>query len=295
MLKLRISNPIFQDLIKLKLIKRNNLKILFHKTRDKKIRVLQDQKSKIIYLEEDVNNEKKYIKKPSSPYFQHLQKIKKLKVLKDDKNRFNLFKKEIKNKKILDYGCGMGGFLSLANKISKLCEGYEIMQISQKEINKKKLFKLNTTKSDLKGKKFDRIFLFHVLEHMSEQLKELKYLRNLLTINGKLIIEVPHSLDALIVNKELNSFKEFTFWSEHLILHTKDSLKKFLIHSGFKRVKFINYQRYDFENHLNWFIKKKPNGHIKPLFKVDIKTKKNYEKYLFKNNISDTLIAVASK
>ena len=133
MLKLRISNPIFQDLIKLKLIKRNNLKILFHKTRDKKIRVLQDQKSKIIFLEEDVNNEKKYIKKPSSPYFQHLQKIKKLKVLKDDKNRFNLFKKEIKNKKILDYGCGMGGFLSLANKISKLCEGYEIMQISKKK------------------------------------------------------------------------------------------------------------------------------------------------------------------
>ena len=91
MQKLRISNPIYQDLIKLKLIKRNNLNILFHKTRDKKIRVLQDRKSKIIFLEEDVNNEKKYIKKISSQYFQHIQKVKKLKVLQDDKNRFNLF------------------------------------------------------------------------------------------------------------------------------------------------------------------------------------------------------------
>ena len=49
MLKLQISNPIFKDLIKFKLIKRNNLKVLFNRTRDKKIRVLQDKKSKIIF------------------------------------------------------------------------------------------------------------------------------------------------------------------------------------------------------------------------------------------------------
>tara|TARA_Y100000591_G_C21841765_1_gene706068 strand:- start:1885 stop:2772 length:888 start_codon:yes stop_codon:yes gene_type:complete len=295
MLKLQISNPIFKDLIKLKLIERKNLKILFNKTRDKKIRVLQDRNSKIIFLEKNINNKKQYIYGRNKYYLKIFRNIKNNKFLDDDKKRFNLFKKEIKNKKILDYGCGFGGFISLAKKISKVSEGFEMMKICQKYIRGKKLFKLNVKKLDLKQKKFDTIFLFHVLEHMSDQLKELKYLKSLLNKNGKLIIEVPHSKDILISNNELNSFKEFTFWSEHLILHTKKSLKKFLIFSGFKKVKFINYQRYNLDNHLNWLIKNRPNGHINPLFKVDIKTKKNYEKYLFQNDITDTLVAVASK
>ena len=127
--------------------------------------------------------------------------IKKNKVLEDDKRRFYFFRKEINNKKILDYGCGFGGFLSLTKKISKESEGYEKMKICQNYIIKKNLFKLNTQKSDLKHKKFDKIFLFHVLEHMPNQLKELKYLRDLLKKKGKLIVEVPHSLDILIESK----------------------------------------------------------------------------------------------
>ena len=295
MLKFQISNPIFKDLIKFKLVKKNNIKILFNRTRDKKIRVLQDIKSKIIFLEKNFNKPKNYIDNSDKYYLKIFKTIKKKKVLDDDVKRFNFFKKEIKNKKILDYGCGFGGFLSLTKGISKKSEGYEMMKICQNYIIKKNLFKLNTQKSDLKHKKFDKIFLFHVLEHMPNQLKELKYLRDLLKKKGKLIVEVPHSLDILIESKNLNSFKEFTFWSEHLILHTKHSLKKFLICSGFKKVKFLNFQRYNLDNHLNWFIKNSPNGHQSPLFKIDRKTKKNYERYLFSQNKNDTIIAVASK
>ena len=58
MLKFQISNPIFKDLIKFKLKKKNNIKILFNRTRDKKIRVLQDIKSKIIFLEKISINQK---------------------------------------------------------------------------------------------------------------------------------------------------------------------------------------------------------------------------------------------
>ena len=49
------------------------------------------------------------------------------------------------------------------------------------------------------------------------------------------------------------------------------------------------------ENHLNWFVNNKPNGHKKPLFKIDIKTKKNVKSIYFPNNASDTLVVVASK
>ena len=295
MLKLNISNPIFKELIKLKLVKKSRLKIIFKETRDKKIRVLQDEFSKIIFLEKDVNSRKKYQEKSTSNYKNILRYIKKKNFLDDDKKRFHLFKSFIKNKDILDYGCGFGGFLYLAKRLAKSCEGFELMKICQNFIKKRKFLKMNLKKSDLTNKKFDSIFLFHVFEHLSNPIDELIFLRKILKKNGKLIIEVPHALDLLIKCPDLVSFKKFTFWSEHLILHTKNSLKRFLIRSGFKKIRFINHQRYNFENHLNWFVNNKPNGHTNPLFKVDKKTKKNYEKYLFSNNSSDTLVLVANK
>ena len=295
MLNLNISNPIFQKLIKLKLVKKNRVKVLFKETRDEKIRVLQDSLSKVIFLEKDVNNKKKYTNNTSQYYSNILKIVKKKKFLDDDKKRLNFFKNFIKNKRILDYGCGFGGFLYLSTKHSKNSEGFEVMKICQDYIKKSNRLKINSKKSELINKKFDTIFLFHVLEHISNPIEELIFLRKILEKNGKLIVEVPHALDLLINCRELESFKKFTFWSEHLILHTKKSLKKFLINSGFKKIRFLDYQRFNIENHINWFIKNKPNGHKKPIFKVDNKTKKNYEKYLFSNNATDTLVVVASK
>ena len=42
-----------------------------------------------------------------------------LKNLNDDPRRYNDFKSIIKNKKILDFGCGLGGFIKLAKKSQK--------------------------------------------------------------------------------------------------------------------------------------------------------------------------------
>ena len=70
--------------------------------------------------------------------------------------------------------------------------------------------------------------MFHVLEHIPHQIQTLKIIKKNLKKNGKLIIEVPHADDFLLNFDELKEFKDFTFWSEHLILHTFFSLKKFL-------------------------------------------------------------------
>ena len=46
-----MKNPIYDELIKLKLIKKLNLITLSNKTRSKKIKVIKDLKTKIIFLE----------------------------------------------------------------------------------------------------------------------------------------------------------------------------------------------------------------------------------------------------
>ena len=47
----KISNPIYSELLKLKLIKKKNIIKISNKTRDKNVKVYRDKLSKIIFLE----------------------------------------------------------------------------------------------------------------------------------------------------------------------------------------------------------------------------------------------------
>ena len=110
---------------------------------------------------------------------------------------------------------------------------------------------------------------------------------------GKIIIEVPHAEDFLLLQEELKEFKNFTFWSEHLILHTYKSLKSILMKAGFKSVNIQYYQRYNFSNHLGWFLKRKPGGHNFYKDIVGYKLNLSYCENLKKLGQTDTLIAIA--
>ena len=55
-----MKNPIIDELKKLKLISDFNLNILSNKTRDKKIKVIKDHKTKIIFLEKYVTSNNYY-------------------------------------------------------------------------------------------------------------------------------------------------------------------------------------------------------------------------------------------
>jgi len=79
-----------------------------------------------------------------------------------------------------------------------------------------------------------------------------------------------------------------------LILHTENSLRKILELSGFKKINIKYYQRYNFSNHLGWFIKRKPGGHNFYKNISDAKINKEYSDYLIRRKKTDTLIAVAS-
>ncbi len=301
-----MKNPIFNELKKLRLISKSNLITLSNKTRDKKIKVLKDQKTKIIFLEKYVTTNKYYSslkdkednRKSSTKSKRKISNIKTLSgqikspIIEDDYRRASQFEKNFKNKHILDFGCGWGGFLrNIKNykslngvELRKECINYIANNIKKINISDN----VNTF-----GKKFDVITMFHVLEHIPYQINILKVIRSKLKKKGKIIIEVPHAEDFLILQDELREFKKFTLWSEHLILHTQKSLKTVLLKSGFKNIKIKYYQRYNFSNHLGWFLKRKPGGH--KFFKniTNKQLNESYCKNLEKLGFSDTLIAIA--
>lgn len=287
-------NPIYNELLHLKLIKKKNIINISKKTRDKKISVLKDKETKIIFLEKFITNQNYYSSlKYDSKKVKTLNGNVKTTDLDDDKRRLRQFQKLCVNKKILDFGCGWGGFLTKL-KNAKSLNGIELRKECIEHLKKNKKINVNRSLNNVLGK-FDIITMFHVLEHMPNQTKTLKLLRNKLKKNGKIIIEVPHAEDFLLEFDELKEFKEFTFWSEHLILHTFYSLKTILKQVGFRNIKINYFQRYGFDNHLGWFIKKKPGGHE---FFKDYNSKHlnyNYIQNLIKIKKTDTLIAVAKK
>jgi len=302
----KINNPIYSEFKKLKLISNKNLIKLHNKTRDKKISVYKDIKSKIIFLEKFIANTYYYSALKYKDQDKTKTKTKKIETIKttsgyiktpmleDDIIRINKFQSTIKNKDILDFGCGWGGFLRGLKKAKSL-NGVELRKECIDYVRKKlKKIKILNNINSFKNN-FDIITLFHVLEHIPYQIEGLKLLKSKLKKNGKIIIEVPHAEDFLILQNELKEFKDFTFFSEHLILHTHKSLKKVLTAAGFKKIKIYFFQRYNICNHLGWFLKRKPGGHV--FFKKYFNKKLNssYIENLVKLKQTDTLIAIAKK
>jgi len=304
--KKRITNPIYFELLKLKLINNNNLIKVSNKTRDKKISVYQDKISKIIFLEKYLRKTNYYekIKDQKKIYSlkdkeKNISKIKTTKGivkstnLNDDLRRFKQFNKHVFKKDILDFGCGLGKFLNY----SKNAKSLNAVEIRKNCINFiKDNFKRINIKENIKNFKikFDIITMFHTLEHIPKQVEILKILKNKIKKNGTIIIEVPHANDFLLNIDSMKEFKNFTFWSEHLILHTEQSLKKILQKTGFKKIKIEFFQRYGLDNHLGWVIHKKPSGHSYFKKFISANNNENYKQKLIKLKMSDTLIAIAS-
>ncbi len=294
---IKINNPVFNDLKKVGLIKNSRLKVIKKNLRNGKSAVLLDTKNKFIFLEKYLVNDNFYKKvfdvktpKQTSKLF-----INKTNILNDYLRYFNLFKKFIKNKNVLDYGCGYGQFLFLCSKITNQLNGVELSKASI-EFIKKKNSKIKVQSEINKFQhKFDLVTLFHTLHYLPNQIETLIKIKKYLKKGGKTIIEVPCANDALISKYDLKNFKQFTFCRESLIWHTPESLTLFLKKAKFKNINIIKIQRHNLNNHLGWMLKDKPGGHS--FFKGLITRKNdlnNYDRYLIKNNLNDTLIAIAN-
>ena len=131
-------------------------------------------------------------KKGLIPFLYHIVKKRSL------KNKLTLINSLKKNdKSILDIGAGTGSFLSFIKSDFRCVTGIEPNQ-KARELAQEKGISLEQDLKDVKGKLFDVITMWHVLEHVPNLEETIRDVEALLKPNGILIIAVPnfYSFDA---------------------------------------------------------------------------------------------------
>ena len=131
-------------------------------------------------------------KKGLIPFLYHIVKKRSL------KNKLSLINSLKKNdKSILDIGAGTGDFLSFIQSEFISVKGIEPNQ-KARELAQEKGISLEQDLKDVKGKLFDVITMWHVLEHVPNLEETIRDVEALLKPNGILIIAVPnfYSFDA---------------------------------------------------------------------------------------------------
>ncbi|MBI3397554.1 class I SAM-dependent methyltransferase [Candidatus Woesebacteria bacterium] len=147
--------------------------------------------------------------------------------------RFKLINKYIRSGKVLDIGCSNGVFLEIFKE-----RGWEVWGVEpSKSAEVAEKHGIKVIKSDLENAKlpphyFDVVILNHTLEHSDNPIKFLKIIKNLLTDEGLLFIDVPNfgSLSSRLLGKRW----PYLLPNEHNFQFTKDSLTKIVRKNGYR-------------------------------------------------------------
>lgn len=206
----------------------------------------------------------------------------------DDQRRFEMVKPMLPNKRLLDFGCGAAGFLRRAKALAAEVTGIEletrVREYWAKQIN------IVSSIEDA-GDGYDLITAFHVIEHLPDPRDMLNKLARLLKPQGRMVIEVPSSEDALLTLYDCDAFQRFTYWSQHLFLFNSTTLATLARQAGLRIVAIQHYQRYPLSNHLHWLSQGQPGGHQRWAFLDNEEMTRAYANTLAALGKTDTLIA----
>jgi 2-polyprenyl-3-methyl-5-hydroxy-6-metoxy-1,4-benzoquinol methylase len=211
----------------------------------------------------------------------------------DAKRRFESNLRFVAGKKVVDFGCGSGDFLRLVKNHCDDVIGVELQQDYVDALNADDV-KCVSGLDSIENNSIDTCVSFHVIEHLPNPLEVLESLKEKIVSGGMLLIEVPHANDFLLSALSNKQFKQFTLWSQHLVLHTRESLRRMLDHVGFEEIYIEGVQRYPLSNHLNWLANGKARGHKSSLSLIESPMLKDaYADSLARIDATDTLVAIA--
>lgn len=291
-----MKTSVFETLEKLNLTSEKTRNLFNGRTRDvDDLKVWRDEVSGVIYIDDFYTGDETYIEgsyrddktvalSTGKPEFERTT---------DASRRFNSNLKFVVGKKVADFGCGGGDFLRLVAPYCEDVVGVELQQNYVDSLNADGISCVNDL-AKVEDGSVDAFVSFHVIEHLPNPLETLSEIKRKVVSGGTLLIEVPHANDFLLSVVSNEHFKQFTLWSQHLVLHTRESLRRTLEFVGLEDVHIKGVQRYPLSNHLNWLANGKAGGHKSPLSLIDSPMlTEAYENSLARIDATDTLVAIA--
>ena len=283
-------------LLEIGAIGEDNIVVYSSRTRDNpNIKVYKDIKTNVIFIDDYYIGDEEYIKGAYREVVRVKNGIGSYEDDLDTIRRINSLKSLLYGKKICDFGCGAGSFLKSVRTFVSSVQGVEL-QNNLRELLYAEDIPCYESINDLNAP-IDVVTLFHCLEHLPDPLEKLRAIREKLIADGGnlLIVEVPHARDILLNDLKCDKFIEHTLWSQHLVLHTRESLRLLLSHAGFKSIIINGVQRYNLANHLYWINNGRPRGHISPINRIESRElREAYSNALSNIDANDTLVAIAT-
>lgn len=163
--------------------------------------------------------------------------------------------------KILDIGCGDGGFLNRLDEKKFEKYGIEIHKAGI-ELSRKKgltIYDQDIMKIDFGHKQFDVITLLHVLEHLEDPISIFKKIHSILENDGILLFSTPNTTSLGFQFGQQNWFHLDS--PRHLILFNNTSAKFLCDKTKFKILNSIH-EYYDYPLDLFWSLSKSPLKYI---------------------------------
>jgi 2-polyprenyl-3-methyl-5-hydroxy-6-metoxy-1,4-benzoquinol methylase len=182
----------------------------------------------------------------------------------DDERRYQFLRPALSGKRLLDFGCGAGGFLLKSRGQAAYVGGVEPelrLQAHFERVGLPVVPKLAELPDRPPNSRYDLITAFHVVEHLVDPRATVVQLADVLCEGGVLVVEVPSADDSLLTLYECESFMQFTYWSQHLFLFNPCTLSCLVDQANLKLHWIKQVQRYPLSNHLHWLACGRPGGH----------------------------------
>ena len=291
---------IYETLSQLGLTSKDTQEVFSLHTRDvSDLIVYRDKISGVIYIDDYYSGDEeykvgRYREDAISVAFDQAFKIDtSYKKVVETQRRYSDYKQFIIGMDVADLGCAYGEFLRLSRSTARSVQGIELQQDYVNELQQTGI-PCCSDLSDVKSCSVDSLFCFHAFEHFPDPLAVLKQVKPCLSSKGKIIFEVPHANDFLLNNLKNEAFMNFTLLSQHLVLHTRESLRRILEYVGFKNITIEGVQRYSIGNHFGWLVNGKPGGHQSILSVIENEQLvEAYESALCNIDATDTIVAIA--
>ena len=161
---------------------------------------------------------------------------------------------------VLEIGCSIGYFLSLVRDAGAVPYGVELNTLRADYVNKELGIPCDVTLEacEARGIRFRKIFLFYVLEYVTDPVAYVQRLVEMLEPGGSIIVVTPNLSDVIKDVWGNEAFRRF-FYDEHAVNYMSATTVERLVERLKKGSATVTTrQGYSIANHTSWFLTNAP-------------------------------------